>query len=34
MPEALGWVLMVGGIAYIISTYLTQAAPDASAAIE
>jgi len=34
MPEALSWVLMVGGIAYIISTYLTQVAPDAPAAIE
>lgn len=34
MPAALGWVLMVGGIAYIISTYVTQVVPDAPAAIE
>ena len=34
MPAALGWGLMGGGIAYIISTYLTQVAPDAPAAIE
>lgn len=34
MPAALGWVLMVGGIAYIISTYVAQVVPDAPAAIE
>lgn len=34
MPAALGWVLMVGGVGYAINTYLTQLAPDASAAIE
>jgi len=34
MPVALGWVLMVGGVAYIVATYLAQVAPDAPAAIE
>lgn len=29
MPAALGWVLMAGGVAYVVSTYLTQVAPDA-----
>ncbi len=29
MPAALGWVLMAGGVAYVISAYLTQLAPDA-----
>jgi hypothetical protein len=29
MPVALGWVLMVGGVAYTISAYVTQLAPDA-----
>ncbi|MBI5156620.1 MAG: DUF4386 domain-containing protein [Acidimicrobiia bacterium] len=33
MPVALGWVLMVGGVAYVIGTYLSQLAPDAPAAI-
>ena len=34
MPTALGWVLMAGGVAYVISTYLSQLAPDAPAAVE
>ena len=34
MPAALGWVLMVGGVAYVLNTYLTQVAPDSPAAIE
>jgi hypothetical protein len=33
MPAALGWVLMVGGVAYVISTYLTQLVPDAPTAL-
>jgi hypothetical protein len=33
MPAALGWVLMVGGAAYVISTYLTQLVPDAPTAL-
>jgi len=33
MPVALGWVLMAGGVAYVISSYLAQLAPDAPAAI-
>ncbi len=33
MPAALGWVLMVGGVAYIVATYLTMIVPDASEAI-
>ena len=31
MPAALGWILMVGGVAYVIGAYLTQLVPDASA---
>ena len=34
MPVALGWVLMAGGVAYVISTYLTQLVPDAPTAVE
>lgn len=34
MPVALGWLLMAGGVAYVISTYLTQLVPDAPTAIE
>jgi hypothetical protein len=34
MAAALGWVLMLGGIGYVISTYLTQIAPDAPGVIE
>ena len=33
MPAALGWVLMVGGVAYVISTYLTLLVPDAPTAV-
>lgn len=33
MPAALGWVLMIGGVAYVINTYLTQLVPDAPAAV-
>lgn len=29
MPIALGWVLMVGGVAYTVSAYVTQLAPAA-----
>jgi hypothetical protein len=33
MPAALGWLLMVGGVGYVISTYLALLVPDAPAAI-
>jgi hypothetical protein len=33
MPIVLGWVLMVGGVAYVISAYLTQVFPDAPTAV-
>ena len=33
MPAALGWVLMIGGVAYVISTYLTLVVPDAPTAV-
>lgn len=33
MPVALGWVLMVGGIMYVISTYLDQVVADPSATV-
>lgn len=33
MPAVLGWVLMAGGVAYVISTYLTQLLPDAPTAV-
>jgi len=33
MPAALGWVLMIGGVAYVINTYLTQLVPDAPTAV-
>ena len=33
MPVALGWVLMAGGVTYVISAYVTQLAPDAPTAI-
>lgn len=33
MPPALGWVLMVGGVGYVFSTYLTLVVPDAPTAI-
>lgn len=33
MPPALGWVLMAGGVAYVIATYLNQVAPDAPTAV-
>lgn len=34
MPAALGWILMVGGVAYVINTYLLQVTPDAPGWIE
>jgi hypothetical protein len=34
MPAALGWVLMIGGVGYVILTYLTLVVPDAAAAID
>ena len=34
MPAGLGWVLMAGGVAYVIATYLNQLAPNAPSAIE
>ena len=34
MPAALGWVLMIGGVGYVILTYLTLVIPDAAAAID
>lgn len=33
MPVVLGWVLMVGGVAYVISAYLIQVVPDAPDAL-
>ena len=33
MPVALGWVLMVGGVAYVANTYLEQVVSDPSAAV-
>lgn len=33
MPVLLGWVLIAGGVAYVIATYLTELAPDAPSAI-
>lgn len=33
MPAALGWVLMIGGVTYIVDTYLAQLVPDAPEAI-
>ena len=33
MPAVLGWVLMVGGVGYVISTYLTLVVPDAPTAV-
>ena len=27
MPAALGWVLMIGGVGYVVSTFLTYAVP-------
>jgi hypothetical protein len=33
MPAALGWVLMVGGVGYVVSTYLTMAVPGSPTAI-
>jgi hypothetical protein len=34
MPAALGWVLMIGGVGYVILTYLTLVVPDVAAAID
>lgn len=33
MPAALGWLLMVGGVTYMVDTYLAQLVTDAPAAI-
>ena len=33
MPALLGWVLMVGGVTYVVDTYLTMIVPDAPEAI-
>lgn len=33
MPKVLGWILMVGGVTYIVDTYLHQLVPDAPEAI-
>lgn len=33
MPAALGWVLMIGGVTYMVDTYLALLAPDAPGAI-
>jgi hypothetical protein len=30
MPQPLGWILIAGGIGYILSTFITYLAPDAS----
>ena len=29
MPRLLGWLLMIGGVGYILSTFLTYMAPSA-----
>lgn len=34
MPVLLGWVLMVGGVGYVLSAYVTQLTPDAPAIVE
>jgi hypothetical protein len=34
MPVILGWVLMAGGVGYVINTYVTQLVPDAPAIVE
>lgn len=34
MPRALGWVLVAGGVGYVIATYVNQLAPDAPGGIE
>lgn len=34
MPRALGWTLVVGGIGYVLNTYLVQIAPDLPGAVE
>jgi hypothetical protein len=34
MPVPLGWLLMAGGVAYVVSTYIAQLAPDAPTAVE
>lgn len=34
MPRALGWVLVAGGVGYVISTFVNLVAPDAPGAIE
>jgi Domain of unknown function (DUF4386) len=31
MPRALGWILVVGGVGYVLSTFVKVLAPDASA---
>lgn len=33
MPVLLGWVLIAGGVGYVVSAYVTQLAPDAPAAV-
>jgi hypothetical protein len=30
MPRVLGWILVVGGVGYVLSTFVTFLAPDAS----
>ena len=33
MPAPLGWALMIGGVGYVLSTYITSLMPDAPAAV-
>lgn len=33
MPAALGWVLVIGGVTYMVDTYLALIVPDAPEAI-
>ena len=33
MPAALGWVLMIGGVGYVVGTFVTYAAPAASGVV-
>ena len=34
MPAALGWVLMVGGVGYVVSTFAAYLLPDAGSALD
>lgn len=34
MPARTGWILIAGGVGYVINTYITQVTPDAPAVVE